>query len=176
MERWAGEERGALTKSVKRLQACGEAFLFGKRGLIQAMVVEAIHRSMHNAQCAISQPCKGKLVLGFDIEMDKYVTANDQNSLQRLQNSISKMTAMLPRNKLPRRADFKRPAPVPPRPLPACPLAFDVTKAPGNQNKKAQFSPIIQRWGRVQDGLDMSDKSNFTSIDQPSSRSQYIAR
>lgn len=42
-----GEHRGGpRTKSVKRSQAFGETFLLGKRGLIQAMGVEAIHRRM----------------------------------------------------------------------------------------------------------------------------------
>lgn len=42
--RGGASKESPRTKSVERSQALGEAFLLGKCGLVQAMVVEAIHR------------------------------------------------------------------------------------------------------------------------------------
>lgn len=51
-----GEREVRHTESVERSQALGEALLLAKRGLVQAMIVEAIHRRSN----ALNQPCKNE--------------------------------------------------------------------------------------------------------------------
>jgi hypothetical protein len=50
-----GHGRGARTESIERSQAFGEASLLGECGLIQAMVVEAIHRDRRSVSISHAQ-------------------------------------------------------------------------------------------------------------------------